>query len=134
MIADTLSYLYKKDSSPPPSSPDTSSSPPVILKMDTEQYPYLPDWDDMTDDEDETYQAHEFTDDEIVTTFANAVISDNFNFNQYNNEVYEADEELDMEVQFRINLDIEYKLWSSNISFFFLTEVTVATVEKNTST
>src|SRR5436305_12661088 len=66
IIADTLSHLHEKDPSPPPSSPNTSSSPPVISKMNNEQYPYL-DWDDMTNDEDETYQGHEFTNEEVVT-------------------------------------------------------------------
>ena len=35
--------------------------------MDSELYPYLPNWDDMSDEEDETYQGYEFTNKEIVT-------------------------------------------------------------------
>src|SRR5947209_15365496 len=120
MIAEALSHLHEKDPSPPPSFPDTSSSPPV--KMDTEQYPYLPDWDDMADDEDETYQGHEFTDEEVVTAFANAVLSDDFN--QYDNEAYKADKELEVEVQPGINLDIDYELWSGTDPSSFLTEAT----------
>ena len=83
---------------------------------------------DMTDDEDETYQGHEFTDEEVVTAFANAVLSDDLN--QYNNEAYEADEELDLEVQFGIDLDMEYELWSGNNPSSFLTEATNTTMEE----
>src|SRR3989440_1583000 len=55
IIADALSRLHEKDPSPPlPSSQNATSPPPVTLKIDDEQYPYLPDWDDLTDDEDET--------------------------------------------------------------------------------
>src|SRR5438067_1762987 len=53
IIADALSHLHEKDPSPPSSSPNTFSSPPVISEMNDEQYPYLPDWDNLTDDEDE---------------------------------------------------------------------------------
>src|SRR5207248_2774230 len=120
IIADALSHLHKKDPFPPPSSPNTSFSPPVISKMNDEQYSYLPDWDDLTDDEDETYQGHEFTDEEVVTTFANAVLTDNFS--QYDNEAYEADEELDMEVQPGIKLDMRYNLWSGNNPASFLAD------------
>src|SRR5436190_20027712 len=59
IIADALSCLHEKDPSPPPSSP-------IISEMNSEQYPYLPSWDDLSDDEDETYQGHEFTNDEVV--------------------------------------------------------------------
>src|SRR6266480_3836948 len=90
IIADALSHLHEKDPSPPPFSLNTSS-PPVTSEMNDEQYPYLPDWDDMTDDEDETYQGYDFTDKEVVTTFANTVLSDDFS--QYDNKVYKADEE-----------------------------------------
>src|SRR5947207_12705321 len=120
IITDALSFLHEKDLSPPLSSPNTSSSPPVISKMDDEQYPYLPDWDDLSDDEDETYQGYEFTDEEVVTAFANAVLSDDFS--QYDNEAYEADEELEVEVQPGINLDKELELWSGNNPSSFLTE------------
>jgi len=100
--------------------------------MNDDQYPYLPDWDDMTDDEDETYQGHDFTDEEVVTAFANAVLSDDFS--QYDSEAYEADEELDLEVQPGINLDIDYKLWSGTDPSSFLTEVTPAiTMEEDPS-
>ena len=50
----------------------------------------------MTDNEDKTYQGYEFTDKEVVTAFANAVLSDDFD--QYDNETYKADEELDLKV------------------------------------
>src|SRR5205814_8937693 len=83
IIADALFHLHEKDPFPPPFSPNTSS-PPVTSEMNDEQYPYLPDWDDMTDNEDETYQGHNFTDEEVVTAFANAVLSDNFS--QYDSE------------------------------------------------
>ena len=97
IIADALSHLHAKDPSPSPPSPtNTSSSPSIISKMNDDQYPYLPDWDDLSDDEDETYQGHEFTDEEVVTAFANAVLSDDFS--QYDNEAYEADEELEVKV------------------------------------
>src|SRR5436309_12716128 len=130
MIAEALSHLHEKDPSPPPSFPDTSSFPPV--KMDTEQYPYLPDWDDIADDEDETYQGHEFTDEEVVTAFANAVLSDDFS--QYDNEAYEADEELEVEVQPGINLDKELKLSSGNNPYSFLTESNDTTMEESSPT
>src|SRR5213078_3492780 len=99
IIADALSQFHEKD-----------PSPPVTSEMNDEQYPYLPDWDDMTDDEDETYQGHDFTNEEVVTVFANAVLSDDFS--QYDSEAYEADEELDLEVQPEIDLDMNYELWS----------------------
>ena len=85
----------------------------------------------MTDNEDETYQGHEFTDKEVVTAFANAVLFDDFN--QYDNKVYKADEELDLKVQPGINLDIEYELWSDNNSSSFLTEVTTTIMEEDSS-
>ena len=66
----------------------------------------------MTDDEDETYQGHEFTNKEVVTAFANAVLSDNFS--QYDNKAYKTDEELDVKVQPGIDLDMKYEYWSSN--------------------
>src|SRR5437868_9714995 len=72
IIADTLSHLHEKDPSPLPSSPNTSSSPSIISKMNNDQYSYLPDWDDLTDDEDETYQGHEFTNNEVVSAFVDA--------------------------------------------------------------
>ena len=43
--------------------------------MNVEQYPYLPDWDNMSDEEDKTYQDHDFTDDEVVTAFVDAVLA-----------------------------------------------------------
>src|SRR5205814_5332994 len=132
IIADVLSRLHEKDPSPPPSSPNTSSSPSIVSKMNDDQYPYLPDWDDMTDDEDETYQGRDFTDEEVVTAFANAVLSDDFS--QYDNEVYNADEELEVEVQPRINLDRELKLWSDNNLSSFLTEAADTTIEESPST
>src|SRR5947199_4341123 len=129
IIADSLSRLHEKDPSPsPPSPPITSSSPSIVSKMTDDQYPYLPDWDDLSDDEDETYQGHEFTNEEDVSAFANAVLSDDFN--QYDNEAYEADEELDLEVQPGIDLDVDYELWSGNDSSSFLTEVTTTTMEE----
>ncbi len=100
--------------------------------MNDDQYPYLPDWDDLTDDEDETYQGHDFTDEEVVTAFANAVLSDDFS--QYDSEAYEADEELDVEVQPGIDLDMDYELWSGTDPSSFLTEVTPAiTMEEDPS-
>src|SRR5436305_10037851 len=99
------------------------------MKMNDEQYPYLLNWDDMTDDEDETYQGHEFTNKEVVTAFANAVLSDDFS--QYDNEAYEADEELEVEVQPGINLDMEYELWSGNDPSSFLAEAADTTMEEN---
>src|SRR5947207_2093369 len=132
IIADALSRLHEKDPSPPLSPPNTSSSPSIISKMNDNQYPYLPNWDDLSDDEDETYQGHEFTDEEVVTAFANAVLSDDFS--QYDSEAYEADEELDLEVQPGINLDIDYELWSGTDPSSFLTEATpTITMEKDTS-
>src|SRR5947199_3710548 len=133
IIADSLSRLHEKDPSPsPPSPPITSSSPSIVSKMTDDQYPYLPDWDDLSDDEDETYQGHEFTDEEVVTAFANAVLSDDFN--QYDNEAYEADEELEVEVQPGINLDIDYELWSGTDPSSFLTEATpTITMEESSS-
>src|SRR5437764_7056374 len=85
----------------------------------------------MIDDEDETYQGHKFTDKEVVTAFANAVLSDDFN--QYDNEAYEADEELEVKVQPRINLDIKYELWSGNDPSSFSTEVITTTMEEDSS-
>src|SRR5436305_11989647 len=86
----------------------------------------------MTDDKDETYQGYEFTDEEVVTAFANAVLSDDFS--QYDNEVYEADEELEVEVQPGIDLDMDYELWSGTNPSSFLTEVTPAiTMEEDPS-
>ena len=84
----------------------------------------------MTDDEDETYQGHKFTNEEVITAFANAVLSDDFD--QYDNEAYEADKELDTEVQPGIDLDIKYELWSGNNPSSFLTEVTT-TMEEDPS-
>src|SRR2546421_5417225 len=55
IIADALSRLHEKDSLPPPSPSTTSSSPSIISKMNNDQYPYLPNWDNLSDDEDETY-------------------------------------------------------------------------------
>src|SRR5256884_1469218 len=130
IIADALSRLHEKDPSPSP--PNTSSSPSIISEMNDDQYPYLPDWDDLSDDEDETYQGHEFTDEEVVTAFANAVLSDDFS--QYDNEAYEADEELEVEVQPGIDLDRELELWSGNNPSSFLAEITNTTVEESPST
>src|SRR5437763_1490703 len=84
----------------------------------------------MADNEDKIYQGYEFTDEEVVTAFANAILSDNFD--QYD-KVYEANEELDMEVQLRINFDIEYKLRSDNNFSSFLTEATDTTMEESPS-
>src|SRR5881394_3006687 len=108
IIADTLSHLHEKVPSPPTTAPNTSSSsPPVISMMNDEQYPYLPDWDDMTDDEDETYQGHEFTNNEVVSAFVDAVLAGEFNeFTESDNEAYEADEELELEIQPGIDLDM----------------------------
>src|SRR5437588_7442217 len=131
IIADALSRLHEKDPSPPPSPPNTSSSSSIVSKMNDDQYPYLPDWDDLTDDEDETYQGYDFTDEEVVTAFANAVLSDDFS--QYDNEAYEADVELDLEVQSGIDLDMDYELWSGNNSSSLLTEVTTTTMEEDSS-
>src|SRR5437762_10797681 len=100
--------------------------------MNDDQYPYLPDWDDLSDDEDETYQGHEFTDEEVVTAFANAVLSDVFS--QYDNEAYEADEELEVDVQPGIDLDMRYELWSGNDPSSFLAETTNTTMEESPST
>src|SRR5216110_1053958 len=88
IIADALSRLHEKDPSPPPSPPNTSSSSSsIISKMNDDQYPYLPDWDDLTDDEDETYQGHDFTDEEVVTAFVDAVLAGEFiEFTQPDNE------------------------------------------------
>src|SRR2546421_8252346 len=131
-IVDALSRLHEKDPSPPLSPPNTASSPSIISKMNDDQYPYLPDWDDLTDDEDETYQGHDFTDEEVVTAFANAVLSDDFS--QYDSEAYEADEELDLEVQPGIDLDMNYELWSGTDPSSFLTEATPAiTMEEDPS-
>src|SRR5438046_669938 len=130
IIADALSRLHEKDPSPSP--PNTSSSPSIISEMNDDQYPYLPDWDDLSDDEDETYQGHEFTDEEVVTAFANAVLSDDFS--QYDSEAYEADEEVDLEVQPGIDLDMDYELWSGTDPSSFLTEATPAiTMEEDSS-
>ena len=53
----------------------------------------------MSDEEDETYQGHNFTDDEVVTTFVNAVLVGELDeFTEPDNEAYEADEELDLEI------------------------------------
>src|SRR5436309_14197877 len=82
----------------------------------------------MTDDEDETYQGHDFTDEEVVTAFANAVLSDDFS--QYDSEAYKANEELNLEVQPGIDLDIDYELWSGTDSSSFLTEVIPAITMK----
>src|SRR5947199_1003422 len=132
IIADALSRLHEKDLSPPLSPPNTSSSPSIISKMNDNQYPYLSDWDDLSDDEDETYQGHELTDEEVVTAFANAVLSDDFS--QYDSEAYEADEELEVEVQPGINLDKELELWSGNNHSSFLTEANDTTMEESSST
>ena len=67
--------------------------------MNDDQYPYLPDWDDLTDDEDETYQGHDFTDDEVVTAFVDTVLAEELDeFTEPDNEAYEADEELILEI------------------------------------
>ena len=84
----------------------------------------------MADNEDKIYQGYEFTDEEVVTAFANAILSDDFD--QYD-KVYEANEELDMEVQLRIDLDRELELWSSNNPSFFLTEASDTIMEENSS-
>src|SRR5947207_14054776 len=88
----------------------------------------------MSDEEDETYQGHEFTDDEVVTAFVDVVLAGELNeFTEPDNEAYEVDEELDLEIQPRISLDIEDEHWSSNEPFSFLTEAIVASVEEDPS-
>src|SRR5947207_9737358 len=128
IIADALSHLHEKDPSPPPSSP-------IISEMNNEQYPYLSDWDDLTDDEDETYQGHDFTNDEVVSAFVDAVLAGEFNeFTEPDNEEYEAAEELDLEVQPRIDLDMADEHWSGNEPSSFLVEAIAALVEEDPST
>src|SRR5204863_7069644 len=135
IIADTLSHLHEKDPSPPTSSSNTPSSLPIISDMNAEQYPYLPDWDDMSDEKDETYQDHDFTDDEVVTAFVDAVLAGELDeFTEPDNEAYEADEELDLEIQPRISLDMEDEHWFSNDLSSFLTEAIEASVEEDPST
>src|SRR5947199_2288550 len=136
IIADALSRLHEKDPSPSPPSPNnTSSSPSIVSKMNDDQYPYLPDWDDLSDDEDETYQGHEFTNEEDVSAFVDAVLAGEFiEFTQPDNEAYEADEELDLEVQPGINLDMADEHWSGNEPSSFLTEAIAASVEEDPST
>ena len=135
IITDALSHLHEKDPSPPTSSSNTPSSPPIISDMNAEQYPYLPDWDDMSDEEDETYQGHDFTDDEVVTAFVDAVLAGELDeFTEPDNEAYEADEELDLEIQPRISLDMEDEHWFSNDLSSFLTEAIEASVEEDPST
>ena len=103
--------------------------------MNDEQYPYLPDWDDLTDDEDETYQGHEFTNNEIVSAFVDAVLAGEFNeFTESDNEAYEADEELELEIQPGIDLDMADEHWSNNEPSSFLTEAIAASVEEDPST
>src|SRR5438552_437568 len=134
IIADALSHLHEKDPSPPLSPPNTSSSPSIISKMNDDQYPYLPNWDDLSDDEDETYQGHEFTNNEVVSAFVDAVLAGEFNdFTQPDNEAYEADEELDLEVQPGIDLDMADEHWSGNEPSSFLTEAIAALVEEDPS-
>src|SRR5438874_7749009 len=129
------SHLHEKDPSPLTSSSNTPSSPPIISDMNAEQYPYLPDWDDMSDEEDKTYQDHDFTDDEVVTAFVDAVLAGELDeFTEPDNEAYEADEELDLEIQPRISLDMEDEYWSGNEPSSFLTEAIEASVEENPST
>ena len=53
----------------------------------------------MTDEKDETYQGHDFTDDEVVTAFVDTVLAGELDeFTEPDNEAYEADEELDLEI------------------------------------
>src|SRR5207248_2512730 len=128
-------HLHEKDPSPPAPSSNAPSSPPIISDMNTEQYPYLPDWDDMSDEEDETYQGHDFTDDEVVTAFVDAVLAGELDeFSEPDNEAYKADEELDLKIQLGISLDMKDEHWSSNELFSFLTEAIVASVEEDLST
>src|SRR2546429_1670428 len=94
IIADALSHLHEKDPSPPTSFSNTPSSLSIISNMNAEQYPYLSDWDDMSDEDNETYQGHDFTDDEIVTAFVDTVLTGELDeFTEPDNEVYKADEE-----------------------------------------
>src|SRR5947208_17132751 len=100
-----------------------------------EQYPDLPDWDNMSDEEDETYQGHNFTDNEVVTAFVDVVLAGELDeFTELDNEAYEADEELDLEIQPRISLDMEDEHWSGSEPSSFLTEAIAASVEEDPST
>src|SRR5947199_5412321 len=135
IIADALSHLHEKDPSPPTSTSNTPSSPLIISNMNTEQYPYLLYWDDMSDEEDETYQGHDFTNDEVVTAFVDAVLAGELDeFIEPDNEAYEADEELDLEIQPGISLDMKNEYWSGNEPSSFLTEAIEASVEEDPST
>src|SRR5207248_4614114 len=128
-------HLHEKDPSPPAPSSNAPSSPPIISDMNTEQYSYLPDWDNMSDEEDETYQGHDFTDNEVVTAFVDIVLAGELDeFTEPDNEAYETDEELDLEIQSRINLDMKDEYWSGNKPSFFLTEAIIASVEEDPST
>src|SRR5204863_3937065 len=81
------------------------------------------------------YQGHEFTDDEVVTAFVDAVLAGELDeFTELDNEAYEADEELDLEIQPGISLDMEDEHWSSSEPSFFLTEAIAASVEEDPST
>src|SRR5204863_8433419 len=90
---------------------------------------------DMSDEEDETYHGHNFTDDEVVTAFVDIVLAGELDeFTEPDNEAYEADEELDLKIQSRISLDMEDEHWSSNEPYSFLTEAIEASVEEDPST
>src|SRR5256884_4588848 len=103
--------------------------------MNAEQYSYLPDWDNITDDEDEIYQDHEFTNNEVVSAFVDAVLAGEFNeFTESDNEAYEADEELELEIQPGIDLDMADEHWSNNEPSSFLTEAITASVEEDPTT
>src|SRR5204862_943636 len=95
----------------------------------------LSDWDDMSDEEDETYQGYDFTDDEVVTAFVDTVLAGELDeFTEPDNEAYEADEELDLKIQPGISLDMEDEHWSSSEPSSFLTEAIEASVEEDPST
>src|SRR6266480_2199934 len=89
----------------------------------------------MFDEEDETYQGHDFTDDEVVTAFIDAVLAGELDeFTESDNKAYKADEELDLEIQPGISLDMKDEHWSSNELSSFLTEAIVVSVEEDPST
>src|SRR5947207_1718061 len=89
----------------------------------------------MSDEENETYQGYKFTNNKVVTAFVNTVLARELNeFTEPDNEAYEADEELDLEIQPRINLNIEDEHWSSSEPSSFLTKAIIASVEEDPST
>src|SRR5213080_3182250 len=85
----------------------------------------------MTDDEDETYQGHEFTNNEVVSAFVDAVLAGEFNeFTESDNEAYEADEELELEIQPGIDLNMADEHWFNTEPSSFLTEAIAASPEE----